>query len=117
MSLDIGAVQPGQGARPASSTTASAPPGPPASASAASASEESVALETLPLSPPPELDAEIAAAAQAHSDLEAAGQRLNFSLDPQSGKLKIELQDLSGNTLSAVSPSQVLDIAGGGSVG
>jgi hypothetical protein len=52
-------------------------------------------------------------AAGVWEDLHADGRELHFDLDPQSGRLTIEMRDLEGNGMTAVSPSKVLSIAAG----
>ena len=63
--------------------------------------------------PPAEVLEEMKVAAQAHDRLAAAGQRLRFELDPESGGVSIMLTDTEGTPLSAVSPSTVLHVASG----
>jgi len=77
------------------------------------AAAKAVALDTIPASPPPEVLAAIGTASQAYDRLAASGRQLHFGIDQSSGKVVVELQDLSGNVLSTLSPSQALDIAGG----
>jgi hypothetical protein len=45
--------------------------------------------------------------------LHADGRELHFDLDPQSGRLTIEMRDLEGRVMTAVSPSEALSIAAG----
>lgn len=66
--------------------------------------------------PPPEVQAEVRAAARCADQLSEQGRQLRFGHDPQSGKLRIELRDLEGNTLRQVAPSEVFEFAGGQAV-
>jgi hypothetical protein len=77
------------------------------------AADEAVEVNTMPLSPPPEVMAAISAAAEAYDQLEASGRQIQFTTDPATGRVNAQLQDLDGNTLSSLSPSQVLAIADG----
>jgi hypothetical protein len=113
MSFDIGSV--GQLSKaPAAQGTA---PGTEAAQdlTATDADQEAVAVETF-LAPPPELSGTIATAAQAYHNLTAARRRLHFAIDPPTGRLTIELQDASGNVLTTITPSKVLDLAAGGNL-
>ena len=113
MSFDIGAVDQVQGTQAPTSPAASAPQAQEA-LTVEAGHDEAVAVDTFPASPPPELSDAIAAAAQAYDDLEASGRRLHFAVDPPTGRLSIEVHDLSGNVLSTLTPGEVLDVAGGG---
>jgi len=72
------------------------------------------AAATIPASPPPEVCDAIAVARQAYEKLQQAGRRLSFEVDDRTGTLSIEVHDLEGNFLFTLSPSEFLDIAGGG---
>ncbi len=113
MSFDIGAVDQTQSTPAPTSATTSALQAQDVSAVEAG-HDEAVAVETFPSTPPPELSDAIATAAQSYDNLEAGGRRLHFAVDPPTGRLSIEVHDLSGNVLSTATPSQVLDIADGG---
>jgi hypothetical protein len=112
MSFDIGGVGHTQGAVPARSLATAAQPA--SSLSEPDAYQEAVAVDTLPTGPPAGVSDAIGVAAQAYDALAASGRSLHFAIDPPSGRLTVELHDLSGNVLSTVAPSQVLAIAGGG---
>ncbi|MGO9751591.1 MAG: hypothetical protein ACLP8S_22795 [Solirubrobacteraceae bacterium] len=112
MSFDIGSVGQTQSPAPARGVARSAQPA--SDVSETDASQEAVAVDTLSGSPPPELSDAIVAAAAAYKNLAASGRRLHFAIDPPSGRLAVELHDLSGNFLSAATPSQALEVAGGG---
>lgn len=62
--------------------------------------------------PPESVWREVDEAARVWEDLHADGRELHFDLDPQNGRLTIEKRDLEGNVMTAVSPSEVLSIAG-----
>lgn len=79
----------------------------------ADAPDDAVEVETMPLSPPPEVIHAIGVAAAAYDRLQGSGQQLHFGVDPGTGRLSAHLQDLNGTQLSSVSPSAVLAIAGG----
>ena len=113
MSFDIGAVDQVHSALAPVSATSSAPQTQDA-IPVQDGQNEAVAVDTFPAAPPPELSDAIAAAAQSYDNLEAGGRRLHFAIDPPTGRLSIEVHDLSGNVLSSATPSQVLDVAGGG---
>lgn len=65
----------------------------------------------LPESPPPEVHREIAAASAACDELDATGHRVHFDLARNSQKVSVELRDLRGNQLSALSPADALQLA------
>jgi flagellar protein FlaG len=71
-------------------------------------------VDAIPASPPPEVIDEMRAAQRAIADLRARGRELHFEMD--SGRLKIEVRDLSGNVLKQIPPSRALEIAGGRAV-
>ena len=70
--------------------------------------------EHLPESPPPEVRRAIEAASEAYEVLNATGQQVHFGLDQGAHTVAVELRDLDGNPLSALSPSDALQLAGGG---
>jgi hypothetical protein len=67
----------------------------------------------MPLAPPSEVMEAIANAARAYDHLQAGGHQLHFGIDPTTGRMSIQLQDLGGRELSSLKPSQVLAIASG----
>lgn len=67
--------------------------------------------------PPPEVQAEVKAAARCADRLQEQGRQLRFEHDSQTGELRIELRDLEGNTLRRVPPAEVFDFASGQAVG
>ncbi|HVO54348.1 MAG TPA: flagellar protein FlaG [Solirubrobacterales bacterium] len=66
--------------------------------------------------PPPEVQAEVKAAARAADRLHELGRELRFERDPESGDITIEVRDLDGNVLRRVPPSEVFDFASGRTV-
>lgn len=97
------------GARPTDAATSRA-----TAVTDATAGDAAVTVDTIPVSPPPEVLVAVAAAAGAQDRLAAAGQALHFSLD-QRGRLSVQLTDLKGTVLSTVPASTVLAVAAGGS--
>jgi hypothetical protein len=69
-----------------------------------------------PMSPtlPAELHAAFTTASDAYDALAASGTHLHFSLDPGTGRIAIEVQDLAGGTRSTISGSDALRVATGG---
>jgi hypothetical protein len=74
----------------------------------------SISLETIPSSPPPEVLAQIALAAQTYDGLGARGYDLHFAHDPASGRTNIEVRDASGALLRTLSPTEAIDLAAEG---
>lgn len=112
-------ITPPQGpaaAQPVRATEATRPSAAPQSAGAPFASELTVALDTVPSSPPPEVLDQMASAARTHEALSTQGRELRFSRDEQSGRARIEVRDRSGNVLRTLSPAQALEVAAGAPV-
>jgi flagellar protein FlaG len=63
-------------------------------------------------SPPPEVSAEVQAAARAAARLHELGRELRFEQDDD-GRLRVELRDRDGNVLRQVPTSEVFDFAAG----
>lgn len=63
--------------------------------------------------PPPEVQAEVQAAARCAQRLHEMGRRLCFEPDPDGGRVRIEVRDLDGNVLRRIPPSEALEIAAG----
>lgn len=108
MSFDIGSVGRTPATAPAGRTRASAP----APVQAAPAAD-TVTVDMIPASPPPEVHEAMGVAAQAYENLKASGSELRFKVDEASGKLTVEVHDTHGNLLFTVPASTVLDVAGG----
>jgi len=63
--------------------------------------------------PPPEVRAEVQAAARCADRLHELGRQLHFDVDHESGGIRIEVRDLDGNVLRRVPPNEVFDFADG----
>lgn len=87
-----------------------APVGEPGPASGKSFAREVEAAEA---GPPPEVRAEVQAAARAADRLHELGRELHFKVDGESGRLRIEVRDLDGNVLRTVPPTEALEFAAG----
>ena len=108
MSFDIGSV----GRTPASVPTQSARSSAPAPAQAAH-NADTVTVDTIPVSPPPEVHEAMAVANQAYHNLKASGTELRFKINEATGKLSVEVHDVHGNLLFTVPASTALDVASG----
>jgi hypothetical protein len=108
MSFDIDSVGRTPAAAPAQRSRSSAP----APVQAAHAADD-VTVDTIPVSPPPEVQEAIAVAAQAYDNLKASGSELRFKIDEATGKLTVEVHDVHGNLMFTVPASTVLDVADG----
>jgi hypothetical protein len=102
--------------QPTLPTKAARPSAAPQGAGAPFASELTVALDTVPASPPQEVLDQMASAARTHEALSAQGRELRFSRDEQSGRTRIEVRDRGGNVLRTLSPAQALEVAAGAPV-
>ncbi len=80
------------------------------------AGADSVMVDTIPASPPPEVHDAIAAAGQAYAQLAATDRQLHFNVDARTGQVSVEVHDLRGNVLFTVPSSKALDIAAGGAL-
>jgi hypothetical protein len=108
MSYDIGSV----GRTPAPAPSRTARSSAPAPAQAAHA-VDTVTVDTIPASPPPEVHDAIGVANQAYHNLQADGSELRFKINGSTGKLSVEVHDVHGNLLFTVPASTVLDVASG----
>jgi hypothetical protein len=112
MSFDIAPVGQTPGTAPAAANkTQSTTP------SNAVQASESVMVDTIPSSPPPEVHEAMGVAARAYDSLQAQGQQMRFKVDQGTGKLVVEVHDLHGNLMFAVPTSKALEVASGGSLG
>jgi hypothetical protein len=112
MSFDIGSV----GRTPAAGAPARASmPSTTATASSAQVGD-TVTVDTIPASPPPEVQDAMGVAAQAYDNLKASGSEMRFKVNEATGKLSVEVHDVHGNLLFTVPASTVLDVASGGSL-
>ena len=108
MSYDIGSV--GRTPAPAPSRTARSSAPTPAQAAHA---VDTVTVDTIPASPPPEVEDAIGVANQAYHNLRADGSELRFKINESTGKLSVEVHDVHGNLMFTVPASTVLDVASG----
>jgi uncharacterized FlaG/YvyC family protein len=109
MSFDIAPVGRTPGTAPAASNkTQNTAPG--------NAAQDSVTVDTIPSSPPPEVYEAMNVAAQSYDNLQASGQEMRFKVNEGTGKLVVEVHDLHGKLLFQVPASKALDVASGGSL-
>ncbi len=106
MSFDISAV--------GAIASASAPDRAGRTASAHTSAQESVHVDTIPASPPPEVHEAMAVADHAYERLAAANRALHFTISPSTGRLSVEVHDMKGNLLFSVPASKALEVAAGG---
>lgn len=85
----------------------------PTTAPAARTPDFSVTLSRELEGPPPELRAEMDAAARRWEDLQAMNRELHFREDPESGRIVVDVRDLDGRLIRTVPPSAALNIAAG----
>jgi len=64
-------------------------------------------------SPPPSVQAEVAAAAERAKQMAADNRELHFAKDPNSGRIVVEVRDLDGNVLRVIPPSEALELMSG----
>ncbi len=114
MSSPITASQGPTAARAAADIRAAGSPAAPQGAQRGAAVQSSVSLHTLPSSPPPDVLAQMADAAQRYDELTSQGRELRFARDPESGRTRIEVRDRAGHLVKTLSPAQALDVAAGG---
>ena len=88
-----------------------------AGSTAAAAAQEAVHVDTIPSSPPPEVQDAIGVAARSYEKLQAGGHELRFEIDPQTQKVVIGIHDLQGNLLWTAPPSKAIELAAGGELG
>jgi hypothetical protein len=108
MSFDIGSV----GRTPATTPSQTVRSSAPAPAQVAHAAD-TVTVDMIPATPPPEVEDAIGVANQAYHNLKAAGSELRFKVNEATGKLTVEVHDVHGNLMFTVPASTVLDIASG----
>ncbi|MGZ4182420.1 MAG: hypothetical protein ACXVUL_17255 [Solirubrobacteraceae bacterium] len=77
---------------------------------------DSVTVDTIPSSPPPEVHEAMGVAAQAYDKLQDQGRQMRFKVNEGTGKLVVEVHDLHGKLLFQVPASKALDVASGGSL-
>ena len=76
-------------------------------------SADAVRLDTIPSQPPSDLKAEMDRAAKRVDELKAEGRELHFALDKDTGRVVVEVRDLSGTVLRTIPPSKALEVASG----
>jgi uncharacterized protein YlxW (UPF0749 family) len=108
MSFDAPNISSIHGVTPTTKAQSARAPSPAAAAQPAS---ESVTVDTMPSSPPPEVLDAIGAAAKAYDRLTANGVQLHFHVDDETGKVAVHVYDTQGSVLGTLAPSQVLDLA------
>jgi hypothetical protein len=111
MSFDLSSIDPLRAGRIAPEPTAArraAAPGAFADTVKATADAQ---VDAIPASPPADVMQEVLVAQRAIEDMHTRGRQLHFDMD--SGRVRILLQDLDGNTIKEIPPSHALEIAGG----
>ena len=91
----------------------SAPDPKPRNAPEASFAESIGAANGAATQPPPEVRAEVRAAARCADELHRMGRQLRFEVDDKSGRIRVEVRDLEGNVLRRVPPTEIFDFAAG----
>jgi hypothetical protein len=76
-------------------------------------SQPTVAVISLPPSPPPEVLDEVAAARDRAAELAASNRELHFSMNEASGRVIVQERDLAGNVIRAIPPSGALAVMSG----
>jgi hypothetical protein len=108
MSFDIGSVGRTPATAPSQTARSTAPAPAPAAHSA-----DTVTVDTIPATPPPEVHDAIGVANQAYHNLKSDGSELRFKINESTGKLTVEVHDVHGNLMFTVPASAVLDVASG----
>ena len=111
MIVNIAPVAPAQAAFATSATRAGTHV--PVNSPEAASAERAVTVDTIPSSPPPEVQDAIGVAAQSYERLKASGHELGFAIDPTTRKVVTEVRDTQGHLLWTAPPSKALDIAAG----
>jgi FlaG protein len=75
--------------------------------------ERAVASSHIPVTPPPDVVAEVQRAAARADELHKANRELHFEKDHASGRIVVQVRDLSGNVLRTIPPSKALDVMAG----
>ena len=120
MSFEIGPLQPIGGSGPARRVDAVTPgfsldlarkPAPQQQPAPVDA-----AVVSLPAHPPVEVREAIGAAAARAAELRAENRELHFRKDQTSGRVIVEVRDLSGNVIRTIPPSKALDVMAGAAI-
>lgn len=77
------------------------------------ATSRDVAVDLIPLEPPPEVMAQVKAAARRVEWLREHGRELRFQADGPSLRVRIEVRDLEGRLLRTIPPSEALAAVSG----
>jgi len=110
MSFDLSAIDPLRAGYVAPERRAARPAGDNVFADALKAQTD-VRVDTIPSSPPKEVIDDVLAAQKVIEEMHARGRTLHFEMD--AGRVKILLQDLDGNTLRRIPPTEALEISTG----
>jgi flagellar protein FlaG len=87
-----------------------------ATLASATAPKGDVATISLPPSPPPEVQDEVAAARDRAAELAAQNRELHFSTDKDSGRIIVQVRDLEGNVIRTIPPSDALAVMSGAAI-
>jgi hypothetical protein len=111
MSFDLSAIDPLRTGRTAPEPTAARPAGRDAAFADAMKARSDDRVDAIPASPPADVMQEVLVAQRAIEEMHSRGRQLHFDMD--SGRVRILLQDLDGNTLREIPPSHAIELAGG----
>ena len=75
--------------------------------------ERAAASSHIPPTPPPDVIVEVHRAAARAEELAKANRELHFEKDPTSGRIVVQVRDLSGTVLRTIPPSAALDVMSG----
>jgi FlaG protein len=75
--------------------------------------QRAAAASHIPATPPPDVIVEVQRAAARADELHQANRELHFEKDPSSGRIVVQVRDLSGNVLRTIPPSAALDVMSG----
>jgi FlaG protein len=119
MSFEIGPLQPIGGSSPARRVNA-VTPGFSLDLARKPAQQQpapvDAAVVSLPAYPPVQVREAIGAAAARAAELRAESRELHFRKDQTSGRVIVEVRDLSGNVIRTIPPSKALDIMSGAAI-
>jgi FlaG protein len=79
----------------------------------AAATNDVVADISVPPTPPPDVQDEVAAARDRAAELALANRELHFSKDEESGRVIVQVRDLEGNVIRTIPPSEALAVMSG----
>jgi uncharacterized FlaG/YvyC family protein len=75
--------------------------------------QRAAASSHIPETPPPDVIVEVHRAAARAEELAKANRELHFEKDAASGRIVVQVRDLSGNVLRTIPPSSALDVMSG----